>query len=238
MIILPAIDIREGKCVRLYKGIFEKSEIVAESPVKTAKSFEEAGAEYIHVVDLDGALKGEVVNIKAVKNIVKNVKVPIELGGGVRTIETIDKLIEIGVKRVILGTAALNDKIFVKEAVRKYDDKIAVGIDAKDGFVAVNGWLDISKVNYIEFAKLMEYIGVKNIILTDISKDGTLEGPNFSMLQRLKESVKCNITASGGIKSIDDILKLNDMNLYGTIVGKAIYSGNVNLKKAIKRSRD
>lgn len=238
MIILPAIDIRDGKCVRLYKGIFEKSEIVAESPVETAKSFEEAGAEYIHVVDLDGALKGEVVNIETIKSIVESVNVPIELGGGIRNIETVDKLIEIGVKRVILGTAALNDKVFVKEAVRKYDDKIAVGIDAKDGFVAVNGWLDVSKSNYIDFAKFMEYIGVKNIILTDISKDGTLEGPNFNMLRELRKNVKCNITASGGIKCIDDILKLNDMNLYGTIVGKAIYSGNVDLKEAILKSRE
>lgn len=235
MIILPAIDIRDGKCVRLYKGIFEKSEVVAESPLETAKAFEEAGAEYIHVVDLDGALKGDVVNIEVVKSIVRNVKVPIELGGGIRSMKTVDKLIEVGVKRVILGTAALNDKVFVKEAVRKYDDKIAVGIDAKDGFVAINGWLNVSKVNYIEFAKLMEYIGVKNIILTDISKDGTLEGPNFNMLQRLKESVKCNITASGGVKSIDNILELNAMNIYGTIVGKAIYSGNIDLKEAVEK---
>lgn len=238
MIILPAIDIRDGKCVRLYKGIFEKSEIVAESPVETAKSFEVAGAEYIHVVDLDGALKGEVVNIEAIKSMVQNVKVPIELGGGIRDIETVDKLIEIGIKRVILGTAALNDKVFVKEAVRRYDDKIAVGIDAKDGFVAVNGWLDVSRSNYIDFAEFMECIGVKNIIFTDISKDGTLEGPNFNMLRELRKRIKCSITASGGIKSIDDILKLNDMNLYGTIVGKAIYSGNVDLKEAIKKSRE
>lgn len=237
MIILPAIDIRNGKCVRLYKGSFEQSEIVAESPVETAKSFEKDGAEFIHVVDLDGALGGEVVNIKLIENIVKNVSIPIELGGGIRDIKAVDNLISIGVKRVILGTAAINDKKFLKEAISKYGDRVAVGIDAKNGYVAVNGWLKVSEINYLDFAKLMEDMDVKNIILTDISKDGTLEGPNFEMLQALKETVKCDITASGGIKSIEDVLKLNKMNIYGTIIGKAIYSGNVNLKEAINLTR-
>lgn len=237
MIILPAIDIRDGKCVRLYKGIFEQSEVVAESPVDTAKNFEKDGAEFIHVVDLDGALKGEVVNIKTIENIVESLDIPIEIGGGIRNINTIDRLISIGVKRVILGTAALNDKQLVKDAIRKYGNNIAVGIDAKDGYVAVDGWLNVSKVNYLDFAKLIENIGVENIIFTDISKDGTLEGPNFEMLEELKQVVKCNVTASGGIKSIEDVLKLNKMNIYGTIIGKAIYSGNVNLKEAVNMTR-
>lgn len=234
MIILPAIDIRQGKCVRLYQGIFEKSSVVAESPVITAKSFEKAGAKFIHVVDLDGALEGEVVNLKAIENIIKATKVPIELGGGIRNIKTVDKLINIGVKRVILGTAALKDREFTKKAVKEYGNSIAVGIDAKSGYVAVDGWLSVSEVNYIEFAKVMEDIGINNIILTDISKDGTLNGPNFEMLKELNSSVRCNITASGGIKDLDDLVKLSEMNIYGAIVGKAIYSNKVDLKKAVK----
>lgn len=233
MIILPAIDIRSGKCVRLYQGKFDKTSVVAESPVLTAESFEKAGAKFIHVVDLDGALKGEVVNFESVKKIVNSTKVPVELGGGIRNMGTIEKLMNIGVKRVILGTAALNDKTFVKEALDKYGKAVAVGIDAKDGYAAVNGWINVSKINYIEFAKIMEDMGVETIILTDISKDGTLNGPNFEMLQKLKESVSCNITASGGIKDIDDLVKLSKMNIYGAIVGKAIYSGKVDLKDAV-----
>lgn len=234
MIILPAIDIKDGNCVRLYKGIFEKSEIVAKSAEETSKAFEKAGAEYIHVVDLDGALKGEVVNIDTIKSIVKSVNLNIELGGGIRNIETIDMLLEIGVKRVILGTSALQNKNFLKEALSKYGSSIAVGIDAKEGYVAVNGWLNVSEVNYIEFAKLMEDMGVENIIATDISKDGTLEGPNFDMLRALKEKVNIKITASGGIKTLEDIKALNSMKLYGAIAGKAIYSGNLKLEEAIK----
>ncbi|KHD35953.1 1-(5-phosphoribosyl)-5-[(5-phosphoribosylamino)methylideneamino] imidazole-4-carboxamide isomerase [Clostridium acetobutylicum] len=233
MIILPAIDIRQGKCVRLYQGRFEKSSVVAESPALTAKSFENDGAKYIHVVDLDGALEGEIINLDAVKSIVQVTSVPIELGGGIRNIKAVEKLINIGVKRIILGTAALNDKEFTREAIKEYGKSIAVGIDAKDGYVAVNGWLNVSKINYIEFAKIMEDMGTEDIILTDISKDGTLNGPNFDMLKKLQENVNCNITASGGIKDLDDLIKLKEMNIYGAIVGKAIYSEKINLKEAI-----
>ncbi|MEA4827090.1 1-(5-phosphoribosyl)-5-[(5-phosphoribosylamino)methylideneamino]imidazole-4-carboxamide isomerase [Clostridium sp. JNZ J1-5] len=238
MIILPAIDLKGGKCVRLYKGDFNRLEIVANSAVDTAEYFKKCGAEYIHMVDLDGALKGKGVNIDLVSKVIEEVKVPIELGGGIRDIETIDYLIQRGISRVILGTAALNNPKLVKESVNKYGEKIAVGIDAKNGYVAVDGWINISKVDYVDFAKEMEAIGVKNIIFTDISRDGTLTGPNISALEKLKENVSCDITASGGIKSIDDVKKIKEMNLYGVIIGKAIYSKTIDLKEAVTLSKE
>lgn len=238
MIILPAIDLKGGKCVRLYKGDFNRLEIVANSAVDTAEYFKKCGAEYIHMVDLDGALKGKGVNIDLVSKVIEEVKVPIELGGGIRDIETIDYLIQKGISRVILGTAALNNPKLVKESVNKYGEKIAVGIDAKNGYVAVDGWLNISKVDYVDFAKEMEAIGVKNIIFTDISRDGTLTGPNIDALEKLKENVSCDITASGGIKSIDDVKKIKEMNLYGVIIGKAIYSKTIDLKEVVTLSKE
>lgn len=237
MIILPAIDLKDGKCVRLYKGDFNKSEVVAESALDTALGFRKAGAEYIHMVDLDGALKGKGVNYAIVSEIVDRVDIPVELGGGIRDIETIDFLMNIGLSRVILGTAALNNPELVKTAVKKYEDKIAVGVDAKNGSVAIDGWVNVSKVSYIEFAKEMESIGVRTIIFTDISKDGTLQGPNLEQLEELKKSVGCNIIASGGIKDIKDLETINKMGIYGAITGKAIYSGNIDLKEAVKLCR-
>lgn len=233
MIIFPAMDLRDGKCVRLYQGKFDALEVVGENPIEVAMSFKKAGAEYIHMVDLDGALNGTIKNIEIILKVIKEVNIPVELGGGIRDIKTVDALIEAGVSRVILGTAALKDKKFVAEAAEKYGDKIAVGIDAKDEKVAVNGWTNISDVNYIDFAKEIEAIGVKTIIFTDISKDGTLMGPNLVQLQKINDSVSCNIIASGGIKELEDLRIINKMRLYGTIVGKAIYSGNVDLKEAI-----
>jgi len=236
MIIFPAMDLRDGKCVRLYQGKFDELEVVGENPIEVAMSFKKAGAEYIHMVDLDGALNGIIKNMKIILKVIKEVNIPVELGGGIRDIKTVDALIKAGLSRVILGTAALKDKNFVAEAVAKYGDKIAVGIDAKDEKVAVNGWTNISEVNYIDFAKEIEAIGVKTIIFTDISKDGTLMGPNLVQLQKINESVNCNIIASGGIKELEDLKVINKMGLYGTIVGKAIYSGNVDLKEAIAAS--
>jgi phosphoribosylformimino-5-aminoimidazole carboxamide ribotide isomerase len=234
MIIFPAIDLRDGKCVRLYQGKFEESEVVGEDPLSVALSFKENGAEYIHMVDLDGALNGEIKNLKTISEVVRTIGIPVELGGGIRDMKTIDMIIGVGVSRIILGTAALKNPDFVKEAVKKYGEKIAVGIDAKNEKVAVNGWLDVSSVNYVDFAKEMEKIGVKTIIFTDISKDGTLQGPNLEQLSKIKNSVSCNIIASGGIKNIHDLKVINEMGIYGAITGKAIYSGNVNLKEAIE----
>ncbi|CAB1243277.1 1-(5-phosphoribosyl)-5-[(5-phosphoribosylamino)methylideneamino]imidazole-4-carboxamide isomerase [Clostridium sp. MT-14] len=234
MLILPAIDLRNGKCVRLYQGKFERSEIVGEDPVKVALSFKKAGSEYIHMVDLDGALDGKIKNAETISKVVKASQVPVELGGGIRNLNTVEKLVQLGISRIILGTAALNDPGFVKEAVKKYGKKIAVGIDAKDGKVAINGWMNISTVKYTDFAKQMEDIGVETIIFTDISKDGTLGGPNLEQLSRIQDAVSCKIIASGGIKNIEDLQSINKMGIYGAITGKAIYAGNIDLKKAIK----
>lgn len=234
MIIFPAMDLKDKKCVRLYQGKFDKTEVVGENPLEVVRGFKAAGAEYIHMVDLDGALTGKPTNIDVVAKVLKEIDIPVELGGGIRDLETIDALIESGISRTILGTSALNNPELVKAAVKKHGDKIAVGIDAKNGFVAVNGWIKVSEVNYIDFAKLMEDIGVKTIIFTDISKDGTLQGPNLEQLGSIQKSVSCNIIASGGIKSIEDLKTINEMGIYGAITGKAIYSGNIDLKAAIE----
>lgn len=234
MIILPAIDILGGKCVRLFKGEYGTARQVASSAEETVKSFEQAGAGYIHMVDLDGAKEGTTVNRDLFARLAKLTSVPIELGGGIRNMETVDMYLSIGISRVILGSAALRDREFLKRAVDKYGEKIAVGIDAKGGKVSVSGWLEDSDKDYIEFAKEMESEGIKNIIFTDISKDGTLAGPNLEQLGALSKSVGCDITASGGVHNIDDIRNLCDMNLYGAIAGRAIYDGTLDLKEAVE----
>ncbi|MBK1810336.1 1-(5-phosphoribosyl)-5-[(5-phosphoribosylamino)methylideneamino]imidazole-4-carboxamide isomerase [Clostridium sp. YIM B02505] len=238
MIIIPAIDLKDGKCVRLYKGEENTTHVVAENPVEVAKSFEDNGAEFIHIVDLNGAFSGKQENLSIVKEVVKSVNVPIEVGGGIRSIEAIDNLISIGVKRVILGTSAINDSKLLKVAVDKYGEKIAVGIDAANGKVAIKGWVEVTEKNYIDFAKALENIGVKTFIITDISKDGTLEGPNIDMLKALKENIaNVNIIASGGIKDLDHINELNKLDIYGAITGKALYSGNLDLNEAIELTK-
>jgi phosphoribosylformimino-5-aminoimidazole carboxamide ribotide isomerase len=238
MIILPAIDIIDGKPVRLYQGDYDRKEIVADDIFETAKSFEDMGAEYIHLVDLDGAKSGSNQNHEIVIKIANMLKTPVELGGGIRSFNTIKYLLDNGVSRVILGTIALEDEKLLKEAVKVYDEKIAVGIDCKDGKVYGRGWLSGSDLDYVDFAKNMKKLGVKNIIVTDITKDGTLEGPNLEMLKKLKETVNINITASGGIRDINNIKDLMDINLYGAITGKAIYAKTLSLKEAIKVSKN
>lgn len=233
MIVIPAIDIIGGKAVRLYQGDYRKKEVVGNDILDIAKSFEKNGAEYIHLVDLDGAKKGRLINKKIILNLAKELTTPIEVGGGIRNYKEVEELINHGVSRVIIGTAALEDKEFVSRIVRGFGDKIAVGVDCKKGYIYTKGWLEESNVHYIEFCKSMENIGVKNIILTDISKDGTLEGTNISMVKQLKEYVSVNIIASGGVRDYYDIRKLNDLDIYGVIIGKALYSGNIDLKKAI-----
>lgn len=237
MIILPAIDILNGQAVRLYQGDYNKKEVVAEDVFDVAKYFESLGADYLHLVDLDGAKVGECIDHEIILDIVSKVNIPVEIGGGIRNFDTIDKLINKGVSRVILGTIAIEDNELLKRAVDVYGEKIAVGIDCKDGFVYGKGWLQESELNYIDFAKNMEKIGVKNIIVTDISKDGTLEGPNFEMLKELKKIVNIDITASGGIRDINNIKDLMKIGVYGAITGKAIYSGTLSLEEAIETSR-
>lgn len=233
MIILPAIDIKEGKCVRLYKGDFETVEKVADNYLTTAKSFEDAGAEWVHMVDLDGAKSGKPSNEEIFIDVAKRTKLKVELGGGIRELNTVEKYLSKGISRVILGSVALKNPEIIKIGVKEYKDRIAVGIDALNEKVAVSGWLDNSEVNYIDLAKEMVSIGVKNIIFTDISKDGTLSGPNLEQLIRLNNSVKANIIASGGIHTITDIINCKSAKLYGTICGKSIYKGTLNLKMAI-----
>ena len=238
MIIIPAIDIIDGKPVRLYQGDYEKKEIVAEDILETAKSFENLGAEYLHLVDLDGAKQGCMVNSEIIIKVANTLKIPVEVGGGIRNYETIEYLINNGVSRVILGTSAMENRELLIRAVKNYGSKISVGIDCKDGYACARGWLEESSLYYIDFAKKLKNIGVDNIILTDISKDGTLEGPNLEMLKSLKEEVDIKITASGGIRDISNIKELKRMDLYGAITGKAIYSNTLSLKEAIKLSKE
>ena len=233
MIILPAIDIKDRECVRLVKGDYATAHKVAESAVDTARSFQTAGSEWTHMVDLDGAKAAEPVNSEVIFNVLKSTDLKVEVGGGIRNIETIDYYIRNGISRVILGSAALDQPELVSEAIKRYGDQIAVGVDALDGNVAAEGWTKASNVNYIEFAKQMEQIGVKYIIFTDISRDGTLTGPNLEMLDRLNSIVSCNIIASGGVSNIKDIACLLDLKLYGAICGKALYTGALNLESAV-----
>jgi len=233
MIILPAIDIKDGNCVRLFKGDYGTVEKVAEDPFVTAYSFYKAGAEYLHMVDLDGAKDARLTNRELFIQMAKTSPLKIELGGGIRTMQAVEDYLSNGIYRVILGSAAVKNPAFVKEAVSAYGERIAVGIDAKNGMVATEGWLDTSNVSYLELAKAMEAIGVKTIIYTDISKDGTLSGPNLQELSAINEAVSCNIIASGGIHTIEDIKHLYERGLYGTICGKSLYKGTLDLKEAI-----
>ena len=233
MLIIPAIDIKDGNCVRLYKGDYSTAHKVAESAVDTAKKFQEDGAEWLHMVDLDGAKDGKRVNSDLIIEVRKSCGLKIEVGGGIRDMEAVDFYIENGIDRVILGSAAIKDPDFVKAAVKKYPDRIAVSIDALDGMVSAEGWTDTSEVGFIELAKQMDDIGVKYLIFTDISKDGMLSGPNLTMLDELKSAVKCSIIASGGVANLMDIVNLARLNIYGAISGKAVYTGNLNLPRAI-----
>lgn len=234
MIILPAIDIKDGQCVRLFKGDYSTASKVADDAFEVARSFVEAGAKWMHMVDLDGAKNGKRKNSELITEVARNTDIKVEVGGGIRNMETIEFYLENGVDRVILGSAAVKDQHFVIDAVNNYDDKIVVGIDAKDGIVCAEGWTDKSELNYIDLAKQMEQIGVKTIIFTDINQDGTLSGPNLVQLDNLAHNVSCDIIASGGVSNIKDIINLNELNIYGAITGKAIYSGNLDLAMAIQ----
>ena len=233
MVILPAIDIKDGNCVRLYKGDFGTVEKVAEDAVKTALAFKHAGACSMHMVDLDGAKNGGRPNRDLIMETAKASGLKTEIGGGIRDMDSVEDYLQNGLARVILGSAALSRPEFVREASKRYGDRIAVGIDAKNGFVSIHGWIETSEVSYLDFAKRMEDIGIRYIIYTDIDRDGTLEGPNFEHLAALQTAVSCNIIASGGIKDIGHIEKLTAMGLYGAICGKSIYSGSLELKAAV-----
>lgn len=234
MLLFPAIDLYGGKAVRLYKGDYSQMTVYSDNPLSVAKDFENAGATCVHLVDLEGAKDGTTPNINVVKEIAKNTNLFIEIGGGIRSIKTIKEYLDSGVDRVILGTSAVTDQEFLKEAIKKFGDKIAVGVDVKDGFVAIKGWLEKSKYDCFEFCALMQDLGVKTIICTDISKDGAMQGTNRELYKDLSEKFSLNITASGGVSSMQDVVALNKLGLYGAIIGKAYYTKAIDLKSALE----
>lgn len=234
MNIIPAIDLIGGQAVRLVKGDYDNVTVYSDDPAAVAESFERAGAKYLHVVDLDGAKDGTTANFETIKKIIERTDLSVEVGGGIRTLERVRQYIDVGVDRVIIGTAAVTDPDFLREAVKLYGEKIVVGVDIKDGFVAIKGWLEISELSCKEFCKKLEDLGVKTIICTDISKDGMMSGTNRELYRELYDEFELNIIASGGVSSMEDIAVLSNMGLFGAIVGKAIYTGAIELSEAIK----
>lgn len=234
MLILPAIDLYDKKAVRLYKGDYEQMTVYSNNPIEIARKFEECGATFIHMVDLEGAKNGTTPNIDEVRKVVEYTDLKVEIGGGIRDEETVQKYIDLGVERVILGTAAVTDDAFLRKMVSKYKDAIAVGVDLKDGYVAIKGWTEKSALTADEFFSHLSDIGVKTVICTDISKDGAMQGTNRELYKELSEKYTMDIVASGGVSSLDDIKALKEMNLYGAILGKAYYIGAVDLKEAVE----
>lgn len=233
MILFPAIDLYDRKVVRLLKGDYEKMTVYSDDPVKTAKNIESMGGSWLHLVDLEGAKDGTTPNFDVVSAIAKDTGLKVEIGGGIRSFETIEKYLNAGVSRVILGTKAVKDPEFLKEAVSKWGDKIAVGVDAKNGKVAVNGWLDVLDIDMFDFLQDIKEIGVKTAIVTDISKDGAMKGTNLPLYERLSKLSGIDITASGGVSTLDDLKALKAMNIYGAILGKAMYNGAIELSEAL-----
>lgn len=237
MLIIPAIDLKDGNCVRLKKGDFNTVHKVADNALETARKFESDGAEYLHVVDLDGALHGSGKNGDIIRAISAQCGLKIELGGGLRTMEALERADAFGVSRMVIGSAAVDDPEFLSAAVRNYGDRIAVGIDAQNGIVRTSGWVKSSGIGYYEFAKRIEALGVKYVIFTDIDRDGMLSGPAVESLARLCSLKSYNVIASGGISSVEDLLCVKEIGVYGAIVGKAIYTGHIDLKEAIEVCR-
>ncbi len=234
MYIFPAIDLIGGKAVRLLKGDYEKKTVYNDNPLEVVRDFKNSGAEYLHLVDLDGAKSGSTDNFQTVKSIVEQGDMFVEIGGGIRNLETVDKYLNLGVDRVIIGTAAVTDPEFLEKAIEKHGDKIAVGVDIKDGFVAIKGWTSKTEFTLFDFCEKMQKSGVKHLICTDISKDGAMKGTNLQMYKELSEKFSMCITASGGVSSIEDIKNLRKLDLYGAIIGKAYYIGAINLSEAIR----
>ena len=234
MIIFPAIDLVSGKAVRLLKGDYDQMTVYSDNPLEIALDFKAQGATHIHLVDLEGAKDGTTPNLETIKTIIEGSDLFTEVGGGIRNMETVEKYISAGVDSVILGTAAVKDPEFLKEAVSKYGDKIAVGVDIKDGYVAIKGWIEKSEYSFLDFCKKMVDLGVTTLICTDISKDGAMQGTNHELYKTLSENFGVNITASGGVSSIDDVARLRKLDLYGAIIGKAYYTNAISLKEAIE----
>lgn len=237
MVIYPAIDIKDGRCVRLVQGQFNDVTVYSDNPIEMAFKFEQMGAEYIHVVDLDGARLGSPQNIAVISEMAVKLGIPVQLGGGIRTIETIEIVLCKGIERVILGTSAVKDQELVKQAVSSFGRNLAVAIDARDGLVAIEGWAKTSEFTAIGFAKKMEELGASTIIYTDISRDGMLNGPNLKAMEEMVKAVGINVIASGGVTSLKDITDLKNIGVSGVIVGKALYTGDIDLKEAIAAAK-
>lgn len=234
MRIFPAIDLYEGKAVRLLKGNYNDLTVYSENPIEIAKDFEAQGATELHTVDLEGARDGGTPNIEIIKSFVKNTSLNVEVGGGIRSMDVVKAYLDAGVKRVILGTAAVTDEAFLIEAVKTYGDKIAVGADIKDGKVAIKGWIEKSEYSTFEFFEKLQKIGVSTVICTDISKDGAMQGTNRQLYNELSEKFNMNIIASGGVSSLDDVEALKKMKLFGAIIGKAYYTGAIKISDALE----
>ncbi|MBE5739848.1 MAG: 1-(5-phosphoribosyl)-5-[(5-phosphoribosylamino)methylideneamino]imidazole-4-carboxamide isomerase [Clostridiales bacterium] len=234
MNIFPAIDLFDKKAVRLYKGDYAQMTVYSENPVAVAKDFENKGAKYIHVVDLEGAKKGSPAHLDVVKKIAEETNLFIEIGGGIRDMQTVEEYLSVGANRIILGTAAVTDEAFLKAALHKYGEKIAVGADIADGHIAIKGWIEKSEYTTDAFFEKMQSLGVKTVICTDISKDGAMKGTNRALYKQLSEKYTINIVASGGVSTIEDVKALAEMGVYGAIIGKAYYIGAIELKEAIE----
>ena len=237
MILFPAIDLFEGKAVRLFKGDYAQMTVYSEHPEEIGKDFAACGATHTHLVDLEGAKSGETPNLETVIRIRESSGLFCEIGGGIRSMEVVKRYLDAGLDRVILGTAAVEDEKFLTAAVEKYGEKIAVGADVRDGYIAVKGWTEKSSIGLMDFCRKMEKIGVKTLICTDISRDGAMRGTNRELYRELSEELGLQITASGGVSGLEDVESLRKMNLYGAIIGKAYYTGDIDLKKALEAAR-
>lgn len=237
MILFPAIDLFKKKAVRLYKGDYANMTVYSENPIEIARDFEQKGCRHIHMVDLEGAKDGTTPNLSIVEQVARETSLFVEIGGGIRSMETVERYLNAGVSRVILGTAAVTDEAFLRQAVEQYGEKIAVGADVRDGYIAIKGWLEQSALSLEEFLRKMEDIGVKNIICTDISKDGAMRGTNLALYRQLSEKFRMDITASGGVSTMEDIYQLREMDLYGAIIGKAYYTGAIDLAEALEAAK-
>lgn len=237
MKIFPAIDLYDGKVVRLYKGRYDEMTVYSDDPLDIAKKFEAAGAEYIHIVDLEGAKDGLVHAYDIVKAIIENTSLKVEIGGGIRSEETVKKYVDLGVDKVILGTIAVTDEEFLSEMAFRYKDRIAVGVDIKDGYVAIKGWTEKSQITADEMFEMLSVHKISRVICTDISRDGAMKGTNRDLYKCLTENYKMNIIASGGVSTLDDIVALNEIGMFGAIIGKAYYTGAIDLSEAIRVSK-
>lgn len=233
MILFPAIDIRNGRCVRLVQGDYDQEDVYGD-PICMAKRWEEAGAPFLHIVDLDGALEGAAKNLSVIARIVDTVELPIQVGGGIRSMVQVERLLDIGIERVILGSAAVYDEPFLDSVLEKYGRVIAVSIDAKNGYVATDGWTKITSTKALDYAKVLEDKGLKTIVYTDIEKDGMLSGPNFTEISIVNKQTNMQVIAAGGVTTLEDIKKLQELKIYGAIIGKALYTGEIDFQSALQ----